>query len=1145
MKILSLLAAIALTHCLVLPCVGQRGLKEIPSVDPIVELKSFLVAEGFEVNLYASDPRMAKPIQMNFDSRGRLWIAASESYPHIKPGEKASDKIIVVEDSDGDGVAEKTTVFADGLLIPTGVVPGDGGCYVANSTDLLHFHDVDGDGRSDQRRVVLSGFGSEDTHHLLHTLRWGPDGWLYMNQSIYIHSHVETPYGVKRLLGGGIWRFRPESMRLEVVAKGLVNPWGHHFDQWGQSFATDGAGGEGINYVFPGAVFVASPGEPRRLIGLNPGSPKHCGLEILSGRHLPESWRGTMIANDFRANRVCRFEVTQDKAGYRSKQVAELIKSSHQAFRPIDVKMGPDGAIYIADWYNPIIQHGEVDFRDERRDHVHGRIWRVTARGRPLVEPIDIDGLTVKDLLNVLTLPEQWARLNAKLKLKEHDRSDVIRETLKWASLRDAARPADAHELLEALWVLQCIDHVDVPLIEKLLGNSDHRIRAAAVRVVSHQRSQLPLYRRYLSATVRDEHAQVRLEGVRALSAEFDLAAISEISSVLDYPMDRFIDFAVWRGLRDTKNIWLPSVQAGTYTFNGDSKKLLYALESVGSGNVAPTLVNILKGLQFNSDGTERVLRAIASSGGPKEAATSIAWILKNAHEEQVAGVSRLLDMIEELRRRRVRPDNVELLTKTMTQLGDRYRPAVFASAGAWKLEEYYPQLVVYGSQIEDRKAQAQAIRAIGLYQTDRARLDLTVLAKGNDLKTSVASIKALSIFAIKPASESILALMLRKDTVQMTDALDAVLSNKQGAAVLSELLVNETIDADVAKTAVRAAQRASGDNLELIQALRTAGKIADAGWKYSEQLVKELAVEALNVGDPRKGQTVFRRTSLQCMLCHAIGGVGGKVGPDLVSIGGSAPVDYLVESLIDPNRKIKENYHSIQIIDIDGQVYSGVPVRSDDDTIIIRNAKNELITVIKADIEVQKQGRSLMPDGAVDSLTREELVNLVAFMSKLGKVGEFEISKVPLARSWQQLVLTDEAKNRINRTSLDITASHDAALTWIPFFTTVQGAVELVELPKFQLRTNAEPVSFLRTQLDVSKDGGHCSLLFDDASGVQLWIDGTPTPLSGNKCELQLPKGLHVINVAVTQTTRTNNFSVKLDVPAGQPHVQWSVVEQ
>src|SRR6478752_6794016 len=159
-----------------------------PAPDPELERKSFTVADGFEVSLYAADPMLARPIQMNFDPAGRLWIATSEIYPQIKPGEVADDKVLVLEDTKGAGKADKVTVFAGGLLIPTGVLPGDGGCYVANSTEIVHFRDTDGDGKADQRRVVLSGFGTEDTHHIIHTFRWGHDGTFYFNQSVYIHS---------------------------------------------------------------------------------------------------------------------------------------------------------------------------------------------------------------------------------------------------------------------------------------------------------------------------------------------------------------------------------------------------------------------------------------------------------------------------------------------------------------------------------------------------------------------------------------------------------------------------------------------------------------------------------------------------------------------------------------------------------------------------------------------------------------------------------------------------------------------------------------------------------------------------------------------------------------------------------------------
>ncbi len=381
---------------------AQRNLKDIPDPDPLLQLAELEVAPEFEITLYAADPRIAKPIQMNFDPAGRLWVASSEVYPQIEPGQVANDKILVIEDQDHDGVADTTTVFADGLLIPTGVEPGDGGAYIANSTELLHLTDTDGDGIADHERVMLSGFGTEDTHHILHTLRWGPDGMLYMNQSIYIHSHIETPYGVRRMNGSGVWHFRPETMQLEAFTHGLVNPWGHAFDPYGQSFETDGAGGEGINYVFPGFVGITSPGAKYIFHGLNPGKPKLCGLEMLGGSHIPEAWRGDLITNDFRAHRVCRYKLTDDGAGFAAQELDELVRTRHQAFRPIDVKLGPDGAIYIADWYNPIIQHGEVDFRDPRRDHTHGRIWRIAAKDRPLLPYQNLYEASTEELLEIV-----------------------------------------------------------------------------------------------------------------------------------------------------------------------------------------------------------------------------------------------------------------------------------------------------------------------------------------------------------------------------------------------------------------------------------------------------------------------------------------------------------------------------------------------------------------------------------------------------------------------------------------------------------------------------------------------------------------------------------------------------------------------
>ncbi len=395
---------------------------------------------------------------------------------------------------------------------------------------------------------------------------------LYFNQSVYIHSHIETPYGVRRLGGGGIWQFRPESMKLEVFARGLVNPWGHHFDRWGQSFATDGAGGEGINYCIPGASYFWAVDAVRVLKGLNPGSPKYCGLEVVSGRHMPEAWQGNLLTNDFRGNRVCRFVLSDDGAGFAAREQSELIKTSHVAFRPIDIKMGPDGAIYIADWYNPIIQHGEVDFRDPRRDHTRGRIWRVTAKGRPLVPRPKLVGLPTKDLLASLEAPEQWTRQQARRVLKERG-SEVLSELEPWVAGLDPRSPDYEHHRLEALWTWQALDPdkgLDGPgheLLRKLLHSPDARVRAAAVRVVPQWGRRLSDPVALLGERVSDENPRVRLEAVRAL-AQFPSLRSAELAlSVFDRPVNTFLEYGLWLTVTQLAPQWLPEVAGGSIRF--------------------------------------------------------------------------------------------------------------------------------------------------------------------------------------------------------------------------------------------------------------------------------------------------------------------------------------------------------------------------------------------------------------------------------------------------------------------------------------------------------------------------------------------------------------------------------------------------
>jgi putative heme-binding domain-containing protein len=1138
------LLAIAILLSFAQAALAQRELKDIPDPDPELERKTFMLPAGMEVNLWAGDPQMHKPIQMNFDAQGRLWIASSEVYPQIKPGQPATDKILVLEDTNFDGQADKTHVFADGLLIPTGVIPDDaGGCYVAASTELLHFKDTNGDLKADEKRIVLSGFGTEDTHHLLHTLRWGPDGCLYMNQSIYIHSHVETPYGVKRLNGGGIWRFRPETLELEVLAYGFVNTWGHHIDRWGQSFATDGAYGEGINYVFPGSVFVTAPGAKRLVVGLNPGSPKHCGLEIVGGRHLPPEWDGNMLTNDFRAHRVCRFVVTDDGSGYASRQETEVIKSSHPAFRPIDVKMGPDGAIYIADWYNPIIQHGEVDFRDERRDHTHGRIWRVTFKDRPTLDTRIKADASIEELLDLLKSPEEWVRQHAKNMLKTRDKNAVFAAVQKWTRGLDPADANFEHQRLESLWVYECIDvAAPVGLLMTLAKSPDPRVQSAATRSAVHW---LPLAgnrrpknwafpRAIIEAAVASNHPRVRLEGVRGLALIPEPRSAELIATALDKHMDRWLDFAIWQAMRDLAPVWLPAVKEGKFDFGGNVDHLVYALKAAESPEVVQPLLALLQQDKLAPDRVPDVMEVIATLGGPNELGTIFDFVATPDSKLTDARRAVLLAaLVETSRLRKTQPAGDLGRVQTLFDSDNaQVRDAAIRAAGQWKLAGAYARLERFA--IDDQAAAAErhaAIEALAALGSPESKRALHALAGAADvLSDRQAALAALASLDVPLAAE--LTVKLLADAPVGFDpsaAVAAIASRKDGPPALVKALAGKKLQPDTAKLVLRTVRSAPQPSDELIAAVQASGGLGEAAWKLTPELVAELTKDVPAKGDPVRGEAIYRNAANQCLKCHAIGGAGGIVGPDMISLGATAQIDYLLEALITPAAKVKENFHSKVVLDQDGQVTSGIVVRDTPQELVLRDAEDRVVTIAKDNIANIKDGRSLMPDGLVDTLTRQELVDLTAFLSQLGKVGgNYTIGPQKIVRRWQVLQYSNEANRKLNRTSFDTAASDEADFVWTPAYSRVAGDLPLDGLTTYKPHANLEPTTFVRFEMEVTTPGKAKLLVDGGADGLAFWLDGKPTPLAGENV-LDLTTGKHRIVMAVNRTLRTAPLKIEL----------------
>ena len=1049
-------------------------------------IPEFEIEPGFEVSLFAENPQLAKPIQMNFDAQGRLWVASSSVYPQIAPGQEADDKILILEDTNRDGHADKTTVFAENLLIPSGVEPGDGGAYVGQSTELLHFKDTDGDGVADERRIVLSGFGTEDTHHTLHTLRWGYDGQLYMNQSIYIHSHLETPHGVVRLRSGGILNLRPSTMKCDIFMKGLINGWGHHYDLYGQSFATDGAGGappNGIFYVVPGAMYAAYENARRILGSISPGSyPKFCGLEVIYSQHFPAEWQGNMITCDFRANRVVRFAVEEQKSAYVTRQMPDLLRTTNVTFRPIDVKMGPDGALYIADWSNPIINHGEVDFRDARRDRVHGRIWRVKAKGRELVNKPNFYNMSNMDLFGQLLSPNGFNREQARRVLI--DRGEAIRKDLEdWTTVQPTERAQ-----LEGLWMYQNLSRSNMPvaLLNKLLEAKDGRVRAAAVRVVSDWHADLWSPVELLMLRVTDPFPRVRLEAVRALARIPSARSAELVLTALNHPMDEFLDYSVWFSINELAEPWIAAVESGVWKIEGREKQLEFGLKAIPPAQASRVVSKLVASKPL---GSGNMIELIGATGGPKE----LERLFSEA--DNVDSARALNALAEAARLRGVKPEgDAARLSKFLADQNQRVREAAFRLAGTWKFAPAVPELAKAAS--DGNSVAFDALRDIGNKGDVVARLR-ELAGKGRD--SNIRRRAATTLAAVDLGAGVPLVMDALRETRSEDEALPIwrdVLTVKGAGPALARAIPKASLPEVATKAGLRAAREGARSEADLVIALSPSGQAHELTRAEIEQIARHV-----REGDPARGEQIYRHKELSCMTCHAVGGAGGKVGPDMSSIGASSPVDYLVESLFMPNSKVKEGYNSVIVSTKDNDEFSGVLVRESNEELIVRDATNKELSIPKKNIASRKVGGSLMPSGLLDALAPNERLDLLRFLSELGKPGPYDASKQNVARVWR-VSLTDDGKVE----------------NWAPVYTTVSGTLQKRDLEGELALANRREPFFAAARFETASSGT-VKLHLEGVQTPKAWLDGKP--IGGNTdLAADLPAGTHV-------------FKLKLD-PAG-----------
>lgn len=541
---------------------GDRPINEWLS--PAAELAAFKIDPRFEVSLFASEedfPELfVKPIAIRFDGKGRLWVSTSTTYPQIMPGEAPQDRILILEDTNGDHRADKCSVWADKLAIPLSFEFGNGGVFVSDQPHLTFLKDTDGDGKADHREKLLTGFGTEDSHHALHDFVWSPEGDLIFRESIFHHSQVETPYGPVRARESSFFRYTPATGRLLAFGSYLsTNPWGITFDDWGFHV--------GSHPVFASAVHALNAPYPDIHIPAGNYFPAYsgtCGQEFLTSSHWPKDLRDKKHFMRVRykpTNEVELHEWVEHDTHFEEKKVGIVFQSTNLSFIPVDIQQGPDGAMYIADWYNPVKGHAQYSLRDTRRDKKSGRIWRITAKAQPLDEAPKIAGASIPELLDLLKSENYRTRYRAKVELRERDHAKVVSFLMPWIQnlLKAPDAPHTEKQLVEAMWLMSQFQNwrqrVQEPgnqvrieltnqIVERLRTSKSALVRAAFTKQLSAINQAMPCDG-LVKRSCNDTSGIVRLEAAIVASRFSSLEYVEAALELLKHPMDPYLTYAL------------------------------------------------------------------------------------------------------------------------------------------------------------------------------------------------------------------------------------------------------------------------------------------------------------------------------------------------------------------------------------------------------------------------------------------------------------------------------------------------------------------------------------------------------------------------------------------------------------------------
>ena len=972
-----------------------------------------MVTEGFQVELIAAEPDLHQPIAFTFDDRGRIWVVEAHSYPNKQPAGQGKDKIRIFEDADGDGVFETKKTFTEGLNLVSGIELGFGGVWIGAAPQLLFIPDADKDDKPDgPPQTLLDGFGYQDTHETLNSFQWGPDGWLYGNQGVFNTASIGkpgAPEAERTTLRAGVWRYHPTKHKFEVFAHGGSNQWGLAFNDLGHLFMTHCRsywGGGGTTYVIQNGHFwnqtngnypdfisnSAPPGIPH-LMNFLPASAKydsgeggagkkgtdlvygghsHVGTMIYLGDNWPDIYRDHLFTHNLHGHQINHQHNVREGSGYETLHAgSDILYCPDPAYIPVDLKFGPDGAVYIIDWVDKQHCHNP---RGETWDRTNGRIYRVSWKETYKPVKVDLGAKSDLELAQLQTHKNRWYGRTARRMLQERATKSPISDDA-IGHLKGLMDSYENEVALPALWTMvvadcdvQLSDDIPNGLVDREAWAWWLRITSQAPKYLSANMESLvgmartdfsPDVRLTISSALPLVEPHERFALAEALASDIQAKKGKEFPAWAwpEFANDRFLPKMIWFGLAEAAakdparalkladETKMPSLADSIHWYlarNEKGRSLILEKIAKADGAKASHLLTLLHfGLQFDS-----------SLPMPKEWPTVANLYLKTpaANAGTTGHDPRFIQMAREL-------------------------SALFGDEKV--LAEMRAQVANNDASIETRRGALAVLKRVGDEKAMPIYLDLLaeprlrneaigLLAKSNDPQIAAKLLASYNTFDDAGKVAALGVLTSRPAFAKtLLNAVEGKTFAKDSLTALQITQIHFLGDADLQKRLEKVYGKVGGTSEE---AKATINKLQNTFttaplWAYSAQ----------------RGAETFKK---HCATCHSMDGKAVPLGPSLAGSWRHG-LNYFLDNIVDPNAVVGENFRTTLITTDAGIVYSGLLESETDTAVVLRTAEKQ-ITVPKKEIEERKLiDQSIMPTGLLDKLTEPEIIELLKYLTE------------------------------------------------------------------------------------------------------------------------------------------------------------------